>query len=129
VTLKFTTKVSVVTSAANALLDLSLESLTVTASFTPATPAGPVEADVIAALQLQAAGATPGRPLSQSAHALSIAGEHLNVRLPLAQLTAAPLTYDAAHPRVGELVFTATRVLLAAEPMLDPIVSLSEGAP
>jgi hypothetical protein len=129
VTLRFATKATLITSAANALLDLSLESLTVTASFTPATPAGPAEADVIAALQLQAAGATPGCGLSQGAHALSIAGEHLNVRLPLAQLTAAPLTYDSSHPRVGELVFTATRVLLTAEPTLDPIVSLSEGEP
>ena len=50
---QFAMKTRPVFSAANALLDLTLESLAVTASFTPGTPAGPVEADVFAALQVQ----------------------------------------------------------------------------
>jgi hypothetical protein len=129
VTVTFAMKTKPVLSAANALLDLTLESLSATASFTPATPAGPVEADIFAALEAQGAGALPGRLLSQGANALNIAGEHLYLRMPLAQLTAGPLTFDSTHPRVGALVFTATRVLLAAEPELDGVVSLSEGEP
>lgn len=129
IALTFAMKTRPVMSAANALLDLTLESLNVTASFTPGSPDGPVEADVLAALQVQGGGATPGRALSQGAFALNIAGEHLYVRMPLAQLTAGPLVFDASKPRVGKLVFTATRVLLGAEPELDGIVSLSEGEP
>jgi hypothetical protein len=129
VTVRFAMKTKPVLSAANALIDLTLESLTATASFTPGTPAGPVEADIFAALQAQGAGALPGRLRSQGANALNVAGEHLYLRMPLAQLTAGPLTFDSTHPRVGELVFTATRVLLAAEPELDQLVGLSEGEP
>jgi hypothetical protein len=120
-------KTSPVMSAANALVDLTLDSLAVTASFTPGTPGGPVEADVFAALQVQAA--LPGRLLSAGARTLDVAGEHLWVRLPLAQLSAGPLTYDAVHPRVGELVFTATRALLGADSEAEALVSLSEGEP
>lgn len=127
VKIHFAMKTKPVMSAANALLDVTLDSLVVTASFTPGTPGGPVEADVFAALQAQVA--LPGRLLSQGANALNIAGEHLYVRLPLAQLTQGPLTFDAVHPRVGELVFTATRALLGAESSLEPLINLSEGAP
>ena len=127
VTVKFAMKSSPVISAANAVVDLTLDSLAVTASFIPATPSGPVEADVFAALQVQ--GALPGRLLSQGGHSFEVAGEHLFLRMPLAQLTQGPLRFDATHPRVGELVFTATRVALGAEPMLDGLVSLSEGEP
>jgi len=127
VKIHFAMKTTPVISAANALLDLTLDSLAVTASFTPGTPSGPVESDVFAALQVQ--GALPGRLLSAGAHTLDIAGEHLWVQLPLAQLTAGPLTFDAVHPRVDELVFTATRALLGAESSLDPLVTLTEGMP
>jgi hypothetical protein len=129
VTVRFAMKTRPVMSAANALLDVTLDSLAVTASFTPGTPDGPMEADVFAALQAQGAGALPGRLLSQGANALNIAGEHLYLRLPLAQLTQGPLTYDAVHPRVGELVFTATRALLGADSTAEPLVTLTEGAP
>ena len=127
VSVTFAMKSSPVISAANAVVDLTLDSLAVTASFIPATPSGPVEADVFAALQVQ--GALPGRLLSQGGHSFEVAGEHLFLRMPLAQLTQGPLRFDATHPRVGELVFTATRVALGAEPMLDGLVSLSEGEP
>ena len=125
VTVKFAMKTSPVLSAANALLDVTLDSLTVTASFTPVTPNGPVEADVFAGLQAQ--GSLPGRLLSQGAQALQVAGEHLFLQLPLAQLTRGPLTFDATHPRVGELVFTATRALLMAEPVLEGLAGVTEG--
>jgi len=127
VKIHFAMKTSPVLSAANALLDVTLDSLMVTASFTPGTPGGPVESDVFAGLQAQVS--LPGRLLSQGANALNIAGEHLYVRLPLAQLTQGPLTFDAVHPRVGELVFTATRALLGAESGAEALVSLSEGEP
>ena len=128
----FTMKTSPVMSAANALLDLTLDSLAVEARFAPATPGGPAEADVFEALQAQGAsavGSPPGRLLSAGARTLDVAGEHLWLRLPLAQLTQGPLAFDAVHPRVGELVFTAGRALLGAEAEPEVLVSLSEGEP
>ena len=71
---------------------------------------------VFEALQAQGADSLPGRLLSAEAKALDVAGEHLWLRLPLAQLTQGPLTFDAVHPRVGELVFTAGRALLGMDP-------------
>jgi hypothetical protein len=127
VEVKFAMKSRPVWSAANALLDMTLESLAVTARFVPATPNGPAEADVFSALQAQ--GALPGRLLSQLANTLTIAGEHVWVQMPLAQLSAGALTFDATHSRVGELVFTATRAVLAAEQELSGLASLSEGEP
>jgi hypothetical protein len=124
---KFAIKWRPVFSAANALLDMTLQSLTVTARFTPASPEGPAEADVFAALQAQ--GALPGRLLSNLAGGMVIAGEHLWLQLPLAQLSAGALTFDATHSRVGELVFTATRAVLEAEQELSGLATLSEGEP
>jgi hypothetical protein len=129
VTIRTLMKTSKVMSAANALLDLTLESLTVTASFTPGTPGGPVESDVFSALQLQGSDATPDRLLSSTAQTLDIAGEHLWIRLPLAQLTAGPLTFDAVHPRVGEVVFTAGRALLGITQPAEVLASVTEGEP
>jgi hypothetical protein len=123
----FAMKTSPVVSAANALLDLTLDSLAVEARFTPGTPGGPAEADVFEALEVQ--GALPGRLLSTGAQTLDVAGEHLWLQLPLAQLTQGPLTFDAVHARVGELVFTAGRALLGAESEPEALVSLSEGKP
>ena len=114
-------------SDANALLDLTVEELAVEARFVPATPGGPMESDVFAALQVQ--GALPGRLLSAEAQTLDVAGEHLWLQLPLAQLTQGPLTFDAVHSRVGELVFAAGRALLGAESTPEPLVSLTEGEP
>jgi hypothetical protein len=129
VKVRFAMKTAPVLSAANALLDVTLESLAVTVSLTPGTPAGPVETDVFAALQVQGANAFPGRTLSATAQTLDVAGEHLWLRLPLAQLTAGPLTYDAVHPRVGELVFTAGRALLGTVEPAAALASLTEGEP
>jgi hypothetical protein len=128
VTVKFSMKSRAVWSAANALLDITLESLAVTASFTPGTPGGLAEADLVAALQLQA-GEPSGRLLSAGARTLKIAGEHLWVELPRAQLTAGPLRFDATHPRLGELMFTATRAAMNAEDALGALAGLSEGEP
>ncbi len=127
VEVKFAMKTRRVLSAANALLDLTLESLTVTARFTPATPSGPAETDVFSALQAQ--GTLPGRLLSQGANTLTIAGEHLYLEMPLAQLSAGALTFDAAHARVGELVFTATRAVLQTEEALSQLAMFTEGEP
>jgi hypothetical protein len=125
----FAMKTSPVASAANALLDMTLDSLAVSVRFTPGTPAGPIEADVFAALQLQGAEAIPGRLLSAEARSLTVAGDPLFLQLPLAQLTAGPLLFDAVHPRLGELVFTAGRALLAAGDDIDMLASLTEGEP
>jgi len=123
----FAMKTTPVMSAANALLDMTLDSLSVEARFALATPDGPAESDVLEALQVQ--GALPGRLLSAGANTLDIVGQHLWLRLPLAQLTSGPLTFDAVHRRVGELVFTANRALLDAEAGAEALVSLSEGEP
>jgi len=123
----FAMKTSPVVSAANALLDLTLDSLAVEVRFAPGTPSGPVESDVFEALQVQ--GALPGRLLSTGARTLDVVGEHLWLRLPLAQLTTGPLVFDAVHRRVGELVFTAGRALLGAEDEATALVSLTEGEP
>jgi hypothetical protein len=129
VAVKFAMKTTAVMSAANGLLDLTLAALAVTASFVPGTPGGLAEADVFAGLQVQGADALPGRALSATAQTLDVAGEHLWLRLPLAQLTAAPLTYDATHPRVGALVFTAERALLGTENPAQVLAGLTEGEP
>jgi len=117
-----------VLSDANALLDLTLERLVVEARFTPGSPGGPAEADVVSALELQGASALPSRLLSTSAQTLDVAGQHLWVRLPLAQLTGGTLAFDAVQPRLGELVFRAERAWLGSGLAAD-LVSLTEGAP
>jgi len=117
-----------VVSDANAVLDLTLEKLDVEARFTPATPGGPAEADLIAALQLQGANALPGRSLSATAQTLDVAGEHLWVRLPLAQLVRGELAFDAVHARLGELVFRAERAWLGTG-LPAELVTLTEGEP
>jgi hypothetical protein len=129
VKVSFAVKALPVASAANALLDMTLDSLAVSVRFTPSTPSGPVEADLFSGLQLQGANATPGHLLSATARTLSIASDHLCLQLPLAQLTAGPLRFDAVHPRLGELVFTAGRALLAAEADIETLANLTEGAP
>jgi hypothetical protein len=107
-----------VLSDANALLDLTLEKLEVEVRLTPETPTGPDEADVIAALLLQGANAAPGRLASAAAATLDVAGDGIFVRLPEAQLTRAELAFDATRPRVGELTFTAGRVLMGTAELL-----------
>ncbi len=121
-------KTKPVMSDANALLDLTLDRLEVEARFTPATSGGPAEADLIAALQLQGANAFPGRLLSMTASTLNIAGDHLFVQLPLAQLTQGELMFDTGHERLGELTFTAERAWLGTGAPA-PLVTLTEGAP
>lgn len=125
---RFALKTTSVISDANGSLDLTLDELEVEARFTPATPGGPAEADLIAALQLQGANALPGRLLSTEANTLDIAGEHLFVRLPLAQVTSGELAFDATHGRLGELVFRATRAFLDTE-AAEPLAMLTEGMP
>jgi len=122
----FAMKTSPVMSAANALLDLTLESLAVTVSFAPAV-GGIAETDVFQGLQVQ--GSTPGRLLSFGAQTLDVVGEHLWLRLPLAQVTQGPLAFDAVHARVGELVFTAERALLEVGSAAVALVGLTEGEP
>jgi hypothetical protein len=80
VRIRFVMTTKPVLSAANALLDVTLERLVVQVSFTPATPGGPAEADLVSALQLQGANARPGRALSATAAPLSITGEMLEVQ-------------------------------------------------
>jgi len=126
---KFAMKWRPVLSAANGLLEMTLDSLTVTVRFTPGPAVGSylTEADIFSALQAQ--GALPGRLLSQLASGLVINGEHLWLHLPLAQMSAGALTFDAVHSRVGELTFMATRATLEAEEELSGLASLSEGEP
>jgi hypothetical protein len=124
----FALRTRAVLSDANALLDLTLERLGVEARFTPATPGGPAEVDLIAALQLQGANALPGRLLSATASTLDVAGEHFFVRLPLAQVTRGELAFDALRGRVGELVFTAGRAFLGTGAPA-PLAMLAEGMP
>jgi hypothetical protein len=126
VTVRFAMKTTPVLSAATALLDLTLNALAVSARFVPATPSGPGESDLFDALQAQA---LPRRLLSTGAQTLDVAGEHVWLRLPLAQLSMGPLTFDALHPRLGELVFTAGRALLTVNEPAETLASLSEGGP
>ena len=124
----FEMKTRPVLSDANALLDLTLEQLDVEVRFTPATSGGPREADLIAALQLQGIGALPGRSLSAAGLTLDIAGEHLWVRLPLAQLVGGSLTFDVSQGRIGELLFRAGQAFIGIE-ATTPLISLTEGTP
>jgi len=128
VRVRFAMKTRPVRSDANALLDLTLERLEVEARFVPSTPGGPAEADLIAAMQLQGAGSLPGRLLSAAGAALDIAGEHLFVRLPLAQVTRGELVFDAVRPRLGEMVFKAGRAFLEMG-VPEPLAVLAEGRP
>jgi len=128
VRVRFVLKTKPVLSDANALLDLTLEKLEVEAQFAPATPGGPAEIDLITALQLQGADALPGRLLSTAANTLDVAGNHLFVRLPSAQLTRGELTFDAVHGRLGNLTFTAGRAFLETGAP-EPLTTLTEGMP
>jgi len=123
----FAMKTSPVVSDANAQLDLTLDTLAVEARFTPASPDGPAESDLFEALGLE--GGLPGRLLSAEAQTLQVAGEHLWVELPLAQMSRGALVFDAVHGRVGELVFTAGRALLAAEATAESLGTMTEGMP
>jgi hypothetical protein len=126
VAVRFAMKTRAVISAANALLDMTLDSLTVSIRFTPATPSGPAESDVFEALQVDA---LPRRLLSTGARTLDVAGEHLWLRLTLAQLSMGPMSFDAVHARVGELVFTAGRAVLGVDSIAETLVTLTEGEP
>jgi hypothetical protein len=120
VRVRFALTSSPVLSDANALLDVTLAKLDVEVRMVPESPGGPAEADVIAALQLQGAGATPGRLLSTGGEVLTVAGEALGVTLPEAQLMRADLDFAGTRPRLGELVFAAGRAFLAAaEPLAE----------
>jgi hypothetical protein len=123
VRMRFVMTTRPVLSAANAVLDVTLERLEVRASFTPASPGGPAESDLIAALQLQGANALPGRALSATAQTLTVAGEQLEVQLPLANVTGGALAFDATQGRLGELTFAAQRALLSSE----ALVTVSNG--
>jgi hypothetical protein len=123
----FALKTREVLSDANALLDVTLEELAVEVRFTPMSPGGPAEADLVAALQLQGPGALPGRSLLATAAVLDIAGEHLFVRLPLAQLVRGELAFDAVRGRLGELRFVAERAVVGT--VAEPLVMLTEGVP
>ena len=129
VKVKFVMKSRPVWSAAHALVDMTLESLTVTAQFTPGSPGSLAEADALQALQLAGVETLPGRLLSAGARTLDIAGEHLWVRLPFAQVAEGPLVYDATKPRLGELVFTSVRAAMGAEADAIALAGLSEGEP
>lgn len=122
----FELKTKPVFSDANALLDLTLDRLEVHVRFAPATPFGPGESDFVSALQLQGENSLPGRALSATAQTLDIAGEHLWLRLPLAQLAAGSMTFDPLHPRLGDLLFVASRAFLEAG---APLATLTEGPP
>jgi hypothetical protein len=128
VRVRFVMPTRAVVSDANALQDLTLERLEVQASFTPASPGGPAEIDLIEALNLQGAEALPGRPLSGSGYSLEIQGEHLRVQLPLASLTRGELAFDAVHPRLGELTFVSKRAFLGSG-LPAALVGLTEGMP
>jgi hypothetical protein len=124
----FALKTKPVISDANALIDLTVDGLEVEARFVPATPGGPAESDLVAALQLQGLDALPGRLLSAAAATLDIAGQHLFVRLPLAQLIRGELVFDATHGRLGELVFAGERAFVGTGETAA-LVSLTEGMP
>ena len=70
--------------------------------------------------------ARPGRSLAVTGQTLDIVGQHLWVRLPLAQLAGASLAFDAAHGRLGELTFLAERALVGET---EALASLTEGMP
>ena len=125
VRIRFAMKTKPVVSDANALLDLTLDRLEVEARFTPATPGGPAESDLIAALHMQGASALPGRSLSATAQTLEIAGDHLWVQLPLAQVVGGSLAFDVTQGRLGELTFVAERALVSAG--AEALLSLTEG--
>jgi hypothetical protein len=127
VRIRFVMPTKPVLSDANAVLDMTLERLEVQATFTPVTPGGPAEIDLINALELQGVNALPGRSLAAEAHTLEIAGEHLWVALPLAQVTRGGLAFAAERPRLGELTFAAERAFLRTG-LPAAMATLSEGA-
>jgi len=126
VKIRFILKTTSVLSDANAILDLTLEELAVEARFIPATSGGPGEVDLISALQLQGSQSLPGRSLATTGHTLDIAGEHVWVLLPLAQLVGGSLWFDVANGRIGELTFRAERAFLGMDEM-GPLVEVKEG--
>jgi hypothetical protein len=119
--LHFALTTTPVLSDANALLDLTLANLAIDLRFVPESPAGPAEADVIAALQLQ--GTTPGRLLSNEGQPLTVTGDSFSITLPETQLTRAELDFAGTCPRIGELVFAAGRAFLQTAEALAEVAN------
>ncbi len=128
VRIRFALKTRPVVSDANAVLDVTIEELRIEARFTPATPEGPAELDLISALQLQGANALPGRSLAATAETLDVAGEHLWVRLPLAQIIGGSLAFDVARGRLDEMTFVGERAFMGTT-AAAAMVSMTEGMP
>lgn len=110
-TIDFDLRLSPVVVDDEGLVDMTFDSLVVTAK---ATPLGITEANVITALKLQGAGATRGRSLQTGASDLVLTGASGRViYVRNAQLTKGPLKFGSGALRVGELTWQATRKFTA----------------
>lgn len=109
-----------VTTDADGMVDMTLESLEVTAS---CTPLGITEANLVAALKLQGSGATRGRSLASGSSDLVLTGTGAVITLKGAQLKTGPMQFGRGALRVGELNWIATKTFSSGAPL--PLFSVA----
>lgn len=109
-TVDFDLQMAPVTTDAEGIVDMTFQSLAVTAK---CRPVGVTEANVIAALKLQDTGNARGRSLQTGSNDLVISNTGVTVTVKSAQLKAGPLLFGSGTPRVGELTWVATRKFTA----------------
>lgn len=103
-----------VTTDADGVVDMTLESLEVTAT---CVPLGITEAQLAAALKLQGSGATRGRSLASGASDLVLTGTGAVITVKGAQLKSGPMQFGRGALRVGELGWIATKTFSGGSPL------------
>ena len=105
-------------------VDMTLESLDVTAKF---VPVGVSEDEVIAALSMQGAGVLRGTSLLAASHDLTIAGTGVHAIVYNAAPGAGPLMFGRTILRAGEVVMHACRSF--TDGVADPMFYVGTAAP
>jgi hypothetical protein len=106
----FDLKLAPVITDADGLVDMTFESLSVSAK---CRPLGILESDVLAALRVQGAGNARGRSLQTNSNDLVLTGTGAVITLKSAQINKGPLAFGPATLRVGEIEWMATRKFTA----------------
>jgi len=102
-------------------VDITLSDLTVTAK---ATPIGPAEADILAAL---APNVSLGNSIAAAANPLNISATGFYARIYNAAIDASALMYGADKKRLGPTTWVATRTVTAG--LADPLFYVGTTAP
>lgn len=109
-TVDFDLQLAPVTTDADGLVDMTFQSLAVTAR---CRPLGITEADLVTALRLQGSGNARGRSLQLNSNDLVITGTGAVITVKSAQIKSGPMMFGSGALRIGELTWVATRKFTA----------------